>query len=87
MATTRELTNAFLVAAQALGDHMLHDLQGRSPDLAVALIHAFESGESLQLAFVINGEPSIELQARSESRTIRLVSRIPLSLSAGRRDN
>lgn len=87
MSTTRELTQTFLDAAQAIGDHMLADLQDRDPDMAAAVAQAFALGESLQVAFVVNGDPRIELQSRNDYKTIRLISSIALSVPAGRRDN
>lgn len=85
MTDTRALTQAFLDAAQSLGDHMLADLQARDPSMAAAVAHAYANGECLQLAFVVSGEPRIELQARNDYQTVRLISHIDLSVPTRRR--
>lgn len=75
---TAELAEAFLVAAQALGDRMLVDLQARYPKFAEAVAHAVEGGERLQIALSIGDDPVIEMHCVNDYGRSRRVATIPL---------
>lgn len=80
MDTTRELSQRFLVAAQAIGDRMLLELQDRDPQFAETVVHAFGHGHRLQVALVIGEQPAIELQLVDDYQIQRRVCLIPMGV-------
>ncbi|HZW17614.1 MAG TPA: hypothetical protein VFF71_02270 [Luteimonas sp.] len=87
MSTTRELEQAFLAAAQALGDRMLTDLQEFDPVSTAEIAKGYADGLSLQVAFVVNGsDPRAELQIRNGER-FKALAHVGFQVSSARRDN
>lgn len=78
MTPTRDLAQAFLVAAQALGDRMLVDLAQRDPAFAEAVAAAVEHGERLVLSLIVGDEPVAELSTRNDYNATKRISTIPL---------
>ena len=86
MSSTRELQQNFLAAAQALGDRMLDELQEFDPASATEIAKGYASGLSLQVAFVVNGDPRVELQLRNDE-AFKTLAHVGFRVPKGRRDN
>lgn len=76
--TTPQLAQAFLAAAQALGDRMLVELAQRDPAFAEAVGTAVEHGERLVLSLIVGDEPVAELSTRNDYNATKRIATIPL---------
>lgn len=78
MASTGQLAQCFLLAAQQLGDRMLVELTTKDAVLADAVATAVANGERLLLSLVLGDEPVIELACVNDYGKSRRIASIPL---------
>lgn len=78
MTPTRDLAQAFLAAAQALGDRMLVELSTKDQIFADAVATAVEHGDRLVLSLVLGDEPAVELACVNDYGKTRRVATIAL---------
>jgi hypothetical protein len=78
VASTGQLAQSFLLAAQQLGDRMLVELTTKDAVLADAVATAVANGERLVLSLVLGDEPVIELACVNDYGKSRRIASIPL---------
>lgn len=78
VASTGQLAQCFLLAAQQLGDRMLVELTTKDAVLADAVATAVANGERLVLSLVLGDEPVIELACVNDYGKSRRIASIPL---------
>lgn len=78
VASTGQLAQCFLQAAQQLGDRLLVELSAKDPAFADAVAAAVAHGERLALSLVLGDEPVIELACVNDYGKSRRIASIPL---------